>query len=222
MKMKKIKDDELLPKHTKYDYYECLAKIVLEETFPDEFSNLLLRDKPDIQDIKNSVGIEVTKAETRESEEAESLYSRLPFVASSNREKIIERIEQLGSNYNNGVLSESGYDDFNLINNAINRKIQTLLKGEYRKLNQYRLFVFSSIYASDEMMQDELDYLKENNTVQLLKMIYVYTPGYLYRLDLIHQAYDILIIGEKTQFDRSNAARQMVKEGEEECPNSMI
>ena len=41
-----------LPDHTKVDYYECLAKLILEKMFPNEFENLEILDKPDLQDDK--------------------------------------------------------------------------------------------------------------------------------------------------------------------------
>lgn len=43
---------ELLPKHTKLDYHECYAKIVLEEICTNEFNELEISDKSDIQSIE--------------------------------------------------------------------------------------------------------------------------------------------------------------------------
>lgn len=34
----RIKEDEPLPKHTKVDWEECYAKVVLEKIYKDEFS----------------------------------------------------------------------------------------------------------------------------------------------------------------------------------------
>ena len=76
--MKKIEKDRPLPGHTKLDYYECYAKIVLEEFF--SYNNLLLDDKPDLQDIQNSIGIEVTTAEEPKMLEAENLYLKLIYA----------------------------------------------------------------------------------------------------------------------------------------------
>ena len=121
--MKKIEKNKPLPSHTKFNYYECYAKIVLEEFFG---YNLSLDDKPDLQDIQNNIGIEVTIAEKSETLEAERLYSTLFYVDEHTREKNIKRIEQCGSKYKDGILSSSGTDDFNLINEAINCKREKL------------------------------------------------------------------------------------------------
>lgn len=44
---------EVLPtKHTKLDYHECYAKIVLEEICTNEFNELEISDESDIQSIE--------------------------------------------------------------------------------------------------------------------------------------------------------------------------
>ena len=57
MIMAKIEKDRPLPSHTKLDYDECYAKIVLEKFFPDQYENLQISDKPDLRDISNNIGI---------------------------------------------------------------------------------------------------------------------------------------------------------------------
>lgn len=47
--MKVIDEDKPLPKHTNLDYYECYAKVVLEDMCPNQFSDLDILDKPDLQ-----------------------------------------------------------------------------------------------------------------------------------------------------------------------------
>ena len=56
----KIRKNDPLPDHTKLDYYECVAKITLEDLFPDRYQDLKVLDKPDLQG--KEIGIEVTKA----------------------------------------------------------------------------------------------------------------------------------------------------------------
>ena len=58
-----IDENKPLSSHTKLNYWECYAKIVLKDLLPDEFCNLTLADKPDLQDADGDVGIEVTRAE---------------------------------------------------------------------------------------------------------------------------------------------------------------
>ena len=81
-----------LPDHTKVDYYECLAKLILEKMFPNEFENLEILDKPDLQDDKNGIGVEVTIARNKVQEENESLYAKIESGQVRNRDKAIEKI----------------------------------------------------------------------------------------------------------------------------------
>lgn len=59
---KKMEKDRPLPKHTKFDYNECYAKIVLEKFFPDEYKNLHISDRPDLRTEDGNIGIEVISA----------------------------------------------------------------------------------------------------------------------------------------------------------------
>ena len=47
--MAKIEKDRPLSSHTKLNYYECYAKIVLEDVFSEQFCDLIIADKPDLQ-----------------------------------------------------------------------------------------------------------------------------------------------------------------------------
>ena len=75
----KINDDEPLPRHTRYSWEECYAKVVLEEFFKEKFKDLNIKDKPDLQNEVMSIGIECTVSIDKESIEAENLYSKLTY-----------------------------------------------------------------------------------------------------------------------------------------------
>lgn len=78
--MAKIEKDRPLPSHTKLDYDECYAKIVLEKFFPDQYENLQISDKPDLRDISNNIGIEVTSAIPQSEQEAMALACEIPYL----------------------------------------------------------------------------------------------------------------------------------------------
>lgn len=44
----KIEKNKPLPEHTKIDYDECYAYLVLSDYFPDRYRNLGIKDKPDV------------------------------------------------------------------------------------------------------------------------------------------------------------------------------
>lgn len=59
-----INPDLPLPDNLKVKYEECLAKIILETLFGDEFKNLEIDcERPDLQSEDMSVGVEVTISE---------------------------------------------------------------------------------------------------------------------------------------------------------------
>lgn len=64
----KIDKNKPLPEHTKLDYDECCALLVLKELFPDRYNTLEISDKPDLQGV--NVGVEVTIADDKNHQEA--------------------------------------------------------------------------------------------------------------------------------------------------------
>lgn len=214
--MAKIEKDRPLPSHTKFDYYECYAKIILENTFPKQFDNLKVKDKPDLQSKEKNIGIEVTIAEKQDSLEAEQLYLQLPYTESPKRRRKIERIEQCGAKYEHGILLTSGIDNFDLVNEAVKRKIEKLQSAEYASLKEYHLFVFSSIYADNSMLQDEIAYLQNVQIGKYFKKMYVSVPEELYCFNFEKTTYERFAIDSNVQFQYAIQARQMVEEGEKD------
>ena len=207
-----------LPPHTKLNYWECYAKIVLEELFPEKFCDLRLADKPDLQDRNGYVGIEVTRAENPRQLEAESIYSNLPYKDEDQRACDIKRIEKIGAKVHEFfMMGIKGTDSFERINATINTKCKTISKCGYKEFAEYHLFVFSSIYAVDCMLQEELEYLVAEDIGKIYRVIYVLVPGRMYCFDLITKEYKMFDIDSNMQHRQATKARQMVEEGEEDA-----
>lgn len=98
--MAKIEKGRPLPSHTGLDYYECFAKIILENTFPKQFGDLKVKDKPDLQSEDKSTGIEVTIAEERDSIEAERLYLQLSDTEPSKGKEKSNGLSNVAQNMN--------------------------------------------------------------------------------------------------------------------------
>lgn len=183
---------------------------------PDKFCDLILADKPDLQDGNGVVRIEVTRAENPKQLESESLYSGLYYKPENQRARDIERIEQLGAKlYFRFMAGIKGTDSFDFINNAINTKCKTISKGGYRNIKEYHLFLFSSIYAVDDMLREELQHLISNDIGKFYRVIYILVPGGMYCFDLHSEIYKTFDIDSKKQFEHATKARRMVLEGEE-------
>ncbi len=122
----KINDDELLPRHTKYSWEECYAKVVLEEFFKEKFKDLNIKDKPDLQNEVLSIGIECTVSIDKESIEAENLYSELTYGKLKNPDKCKERIKRLGGNITEYSMFESRTVSLKSILGAVKTKLKKL------------------------------------------------------------------------------------------------
>lgn len=57
--------DKPLPDRTKIDIWECYARHVLQFIDSNKYGNLTYSDKPDLIDRTQSLGIEVTDAQSR-------------------------------------------------------------------------------------------------------------------------------------------------------------
>ena len=114
--------DAPLPKHTKLDYYECYAKIILSHLLSINCESILIRDRPDLQFIDDSRGIEVTQAIDQDQQIAENLYTNIHSVRS--KEGAIQEIHHCGCKYEDGILiGKLGTDSVKFIMKAIETKL---------------------------------------------------------------------------------------------------
>lgn len=220
-------DKKPLPDHTKIDYHECLAKIVLEAMFPNDFTNLEIKDKPDLQNIRREIGVEVTRAINSLQVQNEKLYSKIAQGIIHNKEKAIETINSSykphsifvdgkkisePDRYNDGILiGIPDIDNFNRVFEAFKDKIVKLNENNYRIFENNYLFVHSEILA-DQQMVDEIIWKMNNwqeRYVRKFQKVFVCVPEYLYILNLLMRTGKIEYI-KKYQLDWGLRARDMV------------
>lgn len=209
---------EPLPKHTKLDYYECYAKIALEELYPEQFVNLRIKDKPDLQSQDNDCGVEVTIAIDRNELQSEKLYSDITYNRVRDKVKALKRVEECGYKVENGILhGKTSIDSFYLIMVSFDSKLNKLNDGGYKYFNKNFLFVFSYIYADDEMIKEAIIYMqnKQLDKQRQFDKVFVLVPGYLYCLNLYKCNYEIKRIEFIHQSSQADRARELVEAYEE-------
>lgn len=214
----KIDKNKPLPDHTKLDYDECCAKLILEELFPDRYYNLLLADKPDLQGT--NVGIEVTVANDRKMQEALNNWIKAYNCSDEKKKsKYIDRMAQLGVKYTGGVQGWPGFSpSFNLTRNAIDSKIGKLKKGNYKSFPRYELFVFTDTWYHEAVVEDAKRYIFRDKVSECYKTIYVLSEGAdLHVFETGIGLYQNIKIDSTEQSDRNIRARQMVEDAEENC-----
>lgn len=226
--MSKIESDKPLPSHTHLDYEECYAKIILESLFPEEYKDLKIADKPDLENETTKVGIEVTSAISKNHREAVRLWSTIPYVSSKQAERNKERMKQLGVEYQGGVQSwpSESYSASDIektpiseVALAFQNKIEKLNSGQYRQLLRYDLFIHSEVWLDSGRAAEMLQILVKKNVGNLVyTSVFLTTSRDIFRFDLLKGNYFITPydLYHNKQFAWAMKARQMVEDGEKE------
>ena len=206
--------DKPLPDRTKIDIWECYARHVLQFIDSNKYGNLTYSDKPDLIDRTRSLGIEVTDSQSRESREAESLYSRLAFIDDQSwRKRQIERIEQCGAHYESGILfGPKGTDSFELVYEALNKKLERLNSNDYELFRRNELFVKSTILADEEMLREAHSKMEKQSRdhPRRFASVTVSGPGHNFVFDFDSSTYKSLEFVSSEQFRIADSARREV------------
>lgn len=210
----KINDDEPLPRHTKYSWEECYAKVVLEEFFKEKFKDLNIKDKPDLQNEVLSIGIECTVSIDKESIEAENLYSELTYGKSKNPDKCKERIKRLGGNITEYSMFESRTVSLKSILGAVKTKLKKLNGKGYKIFEKNYLLIRDCIYIPNQQIQ-RLQYsigiIQSKYPVEFDK-IYILLNSKLIELNMIDYTNKCIEFDSNTQYELAEKARNIVVE----------
>ena len=180
----------------KKKYFEVFALKILKEYQNVEIEKLIHDEKPDWQDINNSIGIEITRNSI-----GTQFWSELEKVKKPILDKDIEKfnkrfrknggrvipIEQARIIFNDKYKKDSFRfnekyfyiipvynDDFSEINRSLKEKLKKL-NEIYKEMNDNRLFIFSPIYANKEMIENELQNIinTQNDKKRKFNIVYV-------------------------------------------------
>ena len=84
--------------NTEKTYYECLAKLILENVFPNNYHDIKLQDRPDLVNFDGS-GIEVTRAMYEGSGEASRMFQIVKNKTTKTADpRALKKLDQLGYN----------------------------------------------------------------------------------------------------------------------------
>ena len=148
------------------EYYEKLAKKILERHQCDVYAHLTQDDRPDLQDPVNSIGVEVTSSGDYKDFEADSLFKKvcgrnIEGLTISEKDKIKElssddyRFEKSGANGIDSMSYPAKWVSNEHILTGIRRKLEKLNRvGEqsYRDFDNYHLFIFSEYFLENTEM----------------------------------------------------------------------
>ena len=187
-------------------YYEYIAKLVLENCFPNEFVDLHQGENPDLK-IDDNKGIEVTRVMSTSEGEVSFLFKMVEKKKEENSDtKIVKRIRKLGYDllvhpatgefWGYGP-KEARWEDY--------RDIQRAFAEKSDKLEHYSehtdIFIFSPSmgwYEEDEI-KEIVEFMNQQQTDKRKKFEYAYIFDYqsLYRCDLERKIISRFIIDDK-------------------------
>ena len=210
----KIDKEKPLPDHTKLDYDECCAFLILKELFPERYPMLQISDKPDLQGIDR--GIEVTIANDGKYQEALNNWVKAYTCADEEKQKnYIERMKQLGVTYTGGVqvwpVEENPSMDN--IKNAVNKKMKKVSLGKYKKFREYELFIFTNTFLHEKLLREVIEFFENLDVFDYFVRVYILETGF--KLHIFQRnSHEIVDIDIFEQTKRNVRARKMVEEAE--------
>ena len=192
------------PPHLQKRFEEMSGKLILERLFPDRYSDLKLSDKPDLQDSRNSIGVEVTSSMGEEDREGVRLWNEAVHLPDGvEKEKKIKRLQKLGVKYSGGIQCwpAKHYSPFDANSGpcyefltAVRKKLDKLNQGHYAQMQQYDLFVSSDLFMWPEEQEARMAWLlsyleKENKREHNFSFIYALGCNALYIWNLREEKY---------------------------------
>jgi len=209
----KIEKGKPLPEHTKIDYYECCAKLILLEIFPNDYSFLEIKDKPDLHG--ENVGIEVTIANNQKHQEALNNWIKANYCDDGEKkQRYIERMKQLGVTYTEGFQVWPGtVPSLQYIKQAVDIKVNKLQSGSYKVFPRYELFIFTDTWLHEQLVKEACDYFSKNNIYEFYQRVYVLEEGSTLHV-FEDGRYRELVIDSVEQTDRNIRARELVEQEE--------
>lgn len=209
-----------LPSNTKYKWSECFAKLMMERVITSELNNLDIVDKPDLQNVRMNVGIEVTTAVDKKNMELERLYTELEYGLIRNTEGASKKIKKLGGKIINGVLIHPGRTrTLENIYNSFKEKVILLNSGNYTIFKHNYIFITDDnlIHESEiKMIMTQLEFIQEKYKNKFEK-VYIYIYGdKLYELKLSLEQYKVYQLSSDDVYRISIDARTIVEKKEME------
>lgn len=181
-------------------FFERYAQITLETVLGEEYADLVNRDRPDLQKLDKSLGIEVTRAMEPRKEAALDMLKEMAGlqVEETDREEV-DQIIKTGYGYglqDGRYIGHLEYEYWSLalpLKRIIESKVAKVGSGFYSDFKEFGLYVFCKDHLSEEEVILTMEYASELQRNLDVKYSKIY-------LSLI----DKLYVCDLTQVDRTD------------------
>lgn len=187
-------------------FFERYARLTLQCILGERYAGLKNADRPDLQDKKIGLGIEVTRAMEENKNVAKSLINEMAgrniFHLS---DKTLQEIERYGYAYGlqeYDLVGETEYDYWLLalpLKRILEIKVRKVAEGFYGHFNEFGLYVFSKEDLTPNEAALTMDYtiaLQQGNAIKYSKL-YLSQIQRLYVCDLVTKQLDAYDISRK-------------------------
>ena len=192
--------------YRKFDtcFFERYASLTLETLLGDEYSNLVNKDRPDLQSQDNRMGIEVTRAMESNKKEANQLLKELAGMH-INEDQInevhkadLQAIVESGYAYGLPGLHYTGSVEWEYwslaqpLQRILKSKIEKVAGGFYGDFQEFGLYVFCRDILDLTQVENAVNYVLslQNNLDIRYKTLYLSQTDTLYVCDLTDNILD--------------------------------
>lgn len=192
----------------KYDtcFFERYAMITLETMLGKHYAHLVNRDRPDLQDEKHSIGIEVTRAIRENKNVAKALVNEMagkPILEIDQDD--LNNISRSGYAYGLGDGSLVGSKEFEYwslalpMKRIIESKVYKVNNGFYGQFKEFGLFIFAKEDLNDEGVRQVMDFIikEQQDLTTCYDKLFISQIQTLYACDLKKNVFKSFAVGKR-------------------------
>jgi len=178
-------------------FFERYARISLVDLVDERFAGLENKDRPDLQDDSQKVGIEVTRAIRQNKNVAHSLINEIAGKPIMNvSEEDWNDITKYGYGYglNDNIIGKTEYIYWATalpMKRIISNKVSKVADGMYGEFDMYGLYVFVKENMNDKLVKQTIEYTIQLQKDNKLKYSFMYISQIhdLFVCDLIDSSF---------------------------------
>ena len=156
-------------KTPKYDtcFFERYAMYSLEALLGERYSHLVNADRPDLQDVEQSIGIEVTRAITEDKNVANSLINEMAGRPVKEVNEDLLKIQESGYSYGLDLNYSVGSNEYNYwalalpMKRILESKLWKINNGFYGDFKEFGLYVFTKYDLVGEEVNEIIGFMMD-------------------------------------------------------------